>query len=117
MKKPTAMLLSAILLTLFTINIAAAQPHGHKFYYYPKSNVYYDEGPGMYYYNHGSSWSGVKVLPSAISISIGTPRVAVYHNGPEVWRDNPRHMVIYRAYRGIVVKNEKHKRTGLYHHR
>ena len=46
LKSKVVIFVTALLLTLFTVNIAAAQPphakaYGkHKYYYYPASNVY-----------------------------------------------------------------------------
>lgn len=111
-------LVTALLLTAFTVNTTAAQPshakaYGkHKYYYYPVSNVYYDAGPRLYYYNAGPSWKSVNVLPPTFSISTGAPRYAVYYDGPEVWRDNQVHVVKYKAYKNKSMKHTKYKKHG-----
>lgn len=121
MKKIVVMLVSAFVLTAFTINTVSAQPphakaYGKKkYYYYPASNVYYDAGPRLYYYNSGPSWTGVSVLPPSINFSIGAPRVVVYHDGPEVWVNNPQHVVKYKAYKAKPVKYKKHHGKGKRH--
>lgn len=121
MKKSVVLFVSAIVLLAFTANTVAAQPphakaYGKKkFYYYPQSNVYYDAGPGLYYYNTGPSWTGVSVLPASINITIGAPRVAVYHQGPEVWMDNPVHVVKYKSYKNKPIKYKKGKGHGKHH--
>lgn len=115
-KSKVVMFVTAILLSAFAINTASAQPphakaYGkHKYYYYPASNVYYDAGPRLYYYNAGSSWTGVSVLPPGITFSSGAPKYAVYHDGPEVWRDNEVHRVKYKAYKNKPVKYIKHEK-------
>jgi hypothetical protein len=118
LKRKIIILASTCLLTVFTINTAGAQPphakaHGkHKFYYYPASNVYYDAGPRLYYYNSGASWTGVTVLPPTFSITIGAPRYVVYHDGPEVWQNNSVHVVKYKAYKNKPGKHKNHKKQG-----
>lgn len=100
MKKLTVALL--YLCFLFVANTASAQPpYGranghHKFYYYPERNVYYDPYASTYYYNSGSAWSATATLPSGFQISVGSPRVVVYHNSPQVWYDNRIHVRKYR---------------------
>jgi hypothetical protein len=100
MKKLTSVLLPfCFFLAIGTVN--AQPPHAkayghHKFYYYPERNVYYDPNASTYYYNSGNTWSATASLPSGFSISVGSPRVAVYHNSPEVWYDNSTHVRQYR---------------------
>ena len=121
MKKLTKMLASVLLFGLFAINTALAQPpHAkawghHKFYYYPQRNVYYDPSASLYYYNPGTSWSATATLPSGFSISVGSPRVVVYHDGPEVWYDNPTHVVRYREYQYRPIKYKRHWKHGKHH--
>jgi len=113
MKKSVILLISVIFLMAFTANSATAQKH--KYYYYPGSNVYYDAGPGLYYYNQGSSWTGVRVLPPGISITFGAPRYVIYHQGPNVWVDNRVHVVKYKNYKNKPGKYKKHKNKGKKH--
>ncbi len=115
MKKLVLMLVSAIMLVVFTANTAAAQRH--KFYYYPSANVYYDVSVGLYYYNPGSTWTSVQVLPPGFSITIGAPRYVVYHQGPDVWVDNHIHVVKYKGYnkKSYSKKYYKHKKHGKRH--
>ncbi len=121
MKRLVILLVSVITVIAFTANTATAQPphakaYGkQKFYYYPASNVYYDAGPDLYYYNSGPSWTGVRVLPATITITASAPRFAVYHQGPEVWLDNPVHVVKYKAYKNKPVKYKKGKGHGKHH--
>jgi hypothetical protein len=118
MKRSVVLFLSLFILTAFIINSTAAQPphakaYGkQKFYYYPAYNVYYDAGPRLYYYNGGSAWTGVAVLPPAINFTVGAPRYTVYYNGPQVWLDNPAHMAKYKAYKNKPVKYKKGKGHG-----
>lgn len=113
MKKSVIMLVSAFMFMAFTANTASAQKH--KFYYYPASNVYYDAGPGLYYYNPGSAWTGVRVLPPGFSITIGAPRYVVYHQGPNVWVNNHAHVIKYKGHKNNGMKYKKHKKHGKHH--
>lgn len=114
-KSGAVIFLTSLLITAFSINVASAQPphakaYGkHKYYYYPASNVYYDAGPKLYYYNAGSSWKGVSVLPPGIRIVTGAQRHIVYHNTPEVWMDNDMHVVKYKTYKNKPYKADKNK--------
>ena len=116
MKKMITMLAGALFATVFAINTASAQPpwakaYGHhKFYYYPERNVYYDPYVSRYYYNTGTSWSASATFPGGLSLSIGSPRVVVYHDGPEVWYDNAVHVERYHEYRHKEDKHWKHHR-------
>jgi hypothetical protein len=118
MKRLVVLFVTAVVLTTVTANTVAAQPphakaYGkQKFYYYPDYNVYYDAGPGMYYYNPGPSWSGVTVLPANVNFVTSAPRYVVYHNGPEVWQDNKIHVVKYKAYKNKPAKYKKGKGHG-----
>lgn len=113
MKKLKALLVAVLL--MFTAGVAVAQPphakaYGKKkFYYYPQQNVYYDPVSAVYIYNNGPQWTSVAVLPPSLVISVGAPRVMVYHQGPEVWYDNPVHVVKYKSYKPKKVKYHKHK--------
>ena len=114
-KNRAVIFLTVLLLTVFSTNTASAQPphakaYGkHKYYYYPASNVYYDAGPKLYYYNAGSSWKGVSVLPPGISMLKGAPRHIVYYNTPEVWNDNHLHAVKYKTQKNKTYKADKNK--------
>jgi len=116
MKKMIMMLAGALFVTVFAINTASAQPphakaYGHhKFYYYPERNVYYDPYVSRYYYSEGTTWSASATLPGGLTLSVGSPKVIVYHDGPEVWYDNPVHIVKYKEYRYKPNKHWKHNK-------
>ncbi len=116
MKKMKLFLMQLVAMVCFTAFTATAQPphakaYGHhKFYYYPERNVYYDPYATTYYYNSGSTWSATATLPSGLSISVGSPRYIVYHDGPEVWYDNRVHMERYRDNDKWRRKHWKHRR-------
>ena len=99
-----------------SINTASAQRPLHKFYYYPSSNVYYSPGEQLYYYDNRGSWSGTAVLPSGFSITIGSPRVIVYHEGPEIWYDNSMHRQKYKQYRYKEYNYPRYKKHGRHHY-
>ena len=119
MKKLSTLFAVTLFLLAFNMQSVIAQPshakeYGkHKYYYYPSSNVYFDAGPGLYYYQNGNQWSGVSILPPSFSFSIGAPRVAVYHYGPQVWVDNHIHVVKYKGQKhhpGKKIKYKKHRK-------
>lgn len=116
MKKIKAIGIAIVL--IFSVGALSAQPphakaYGKKkFYYYPQQNVYFDPVASLYIYHNGPSWSSVSVLPPSLVISVGAPRVLVYHEGPEIWYDNPAHVVKYKSYKYKKVKYHKHKHKG-----
>ena len=119
MKKILMTLSCTILAIVFASNTASAQPphakaYGHhKFYYYPERNVYFDPYVRRYHYNEGTTWSASATLPGGLLLSAGSPRVIVYHDGPEVWYDNPVHVVKYKEYK--YKKNKKWKHDKHWH--
>ena len=81
-------------------NGVQAQDHrnDHRFYYYPKSNVYYDPVNRQYIYsNDNSNWTTVQRLPSNMDVR-NSRRVILYSNSPEVWQMNAQHREKYRNY-------------------
>lgn len=74
------------------------------FYYYPSANVYFDGSCNRYIYNNGRRWETAAYLPSGIYIG-KEPRVMVYYNGADVWRNNQQHRNLY--YRQPQVVYEK----------
>jgi hypothetical protein len=83
-----------------------------KYYYYPSSNVYYNESTGEYlYYNDAdASWTTVKTLPSTIVLE-QTPRYEIQYNGTDVWKDNAEHIKKYKVKKDGEVK-AKPKKDG-----
>ncbi|MGZ3924180.1 MAG: hypothetical protein ACXVBJ_10465 [Flavisolibacter sp.] len=90
-----------VFLGVLTIaNGVQAQEHRneHRFYYYPKSNVYYDPVNRQYIYsNDNNNWTTVQRLPSNVAVQ-NSPRVILYSNSPEVWQMNAQHREKYRNY-------------------
>jgi hypothetical protein len=80
--------------SLVSMNAGAQQL---KFYYYPKSNVYYDVTHRHYIYSNNGSWTTVTTLPSGVSVT-RTRRVVIYNSGPEVWTQNAMHVKKYSHY-------------------
>jgi len=62
-----------------------------EYYYYPTANVYYSPVRKNYVYLRGGAWITVNVLPPTIVIG-SAPRYVVYHEGPNVWVHNKRHI-------------------------
>jgi len=95
-----------VLAVLFAFGVKQASAQVRvTYYYYPSANVYYNIGTHDYlYYDPGTTtWVTVKTLPSGVTIT-KVPRYTVYHNGPEVWRDNAVHKTKYKT---VVIKPQK----------
>lgn len=75
---------------------AKASAQQLKYYYYPSSNVYYDPLRKQYIYPSGSSWATGGALPSRVAV-LGTDRVTVYSETPQVWRYNATHKAKYKG--------------------
>jgi hypothetical protein len=67
-----------------------------KFYYYPASNVYFDVANKTYVYPSGGTWVTRSALPSRADV-LGTDRITVYSESPQVWRYNATHKAKYRG--------------------
>src|SRR5262245_60669233 len=111
MKKVIVML--AVLLAFGSaMHVSAQQPQQQrvKFYYYPSSNVYYNDVTGEYWYYDEPTikWVEVKTLPATITIQ-KTPVYTVYYNGEDVWKDNTMHQKKYKVKKGYIKdKGDKH---------
>ena len=96
MKKITAMLIGAVLLSAFTITAAMAQPpHArvyHKYYHSQRANVYLPPVPHFHRTNYGN-W------PPVFNVSFNTPRMVVYHEPPDPWYGKPFPVVRHKWYR------------------
>jgi hypothetical protein len=67
-----------------------------RFYYYPSSNVYYDPVHKQYIYPSNGTWVTGGALPSRAAV-LGTDRVTVYSQTPQVWRYNATHKAKYKG--------------------
>ena len=67
-----------------------------KYYYYPSSNIYYDPVHKQYIYPSNGSWVTGGALPSKVAV-LGTNKVTVYSESPEVWRNNATHQSKYKG--------------------
>jgi hypothetical protein len=114
MKKITAMIVSAVLLSAFTISTAVAQPPHIRLYYkvhghYPpgyRADAYYTTKanlPPVPRFHHHDYWDG----RPRVTVSFNTPQATVYHRRyrpyPEgyyrtTWYDRPRYYERPRVY-------------------
>src|SRR5258705_3613280 len=78
-----------MLLIISLISFQQAGAQQQKFYYYPKSNVYYDLAHRHYVYLNNGNWTPATNYPPRFSRR--DRRVVIYHSGPEVWMDNSAH--------------------------
>jgi hypothetical protein len=67
-----------------------------RYYYYPSSNVYYDVANNRYIVPSGSSWV-TRSAASSRDMVLGSNRVTVYSETPEVWRYNDTHKAKYKG--------------------
>lgn len=75
-----------------------------KFFYYPSSNIYYNESTSEYWYNSGNKWVLVKTLPGSIVIEEHPAKYTVYYNGADVWKDNDTHKTKYKIKKDGTIK-------------
>ena len=68
-----------------------------KYFYYPESNVYFNEANSSYsYYDPATStWTTNPKLPSTYSIDKNTPKNEINYNGTDIWTDNAAHQKKY----------------------
>jgi hypothetical protein len=130
---------------LYTVIIACAalsasfiscnnkQPQQHEFYYYPKTNVYYDLQSSTYIYSldGGRTWYSVNKLTENEPGTLGNKQI-IYSTSNEIYKDNAAHRKKYggslivfantendvnavdtgASERPAIKKNVKHKSTG-----
>jgi hypothetical protein len=67
-----------------------------KYYYYPGANVYFDIEKKQYIYPSNGTWTTATTLPTGLAIT-NKPRVIMYDETSEVWRNNQTHVTKYKA--------------------
>lgn len=82
-----------------------------KYWYYPKSNMYFNESSGDYWYydEPTTKWMDVKSLPSTYEVTDNTPRYEVWYNGSDVWKDNAMHVKKYKMKKDGRMKTKERK--------
>lgn len=88
--------IAAVLLIAAIAFSPEADAQRKKFYYYPASNVYYDVANKTYIYSSGGTWVTRRAMPSRAAV-LGTDRITVYSETPQVWRYNATHKTKYRG--------------------
>lgn len=86
-----------LLVIAFIISsICALHAQLTRFYYYPKTNIYYNVEQKEYIYNNSGSWTNTATLPATISVA-GSPRVVMYSMKPDIWQMNDEHVEYYKS--------------------
>jgi len=67
-----------------------------RYYYYPSSNVYYDIANHTYIVPSGGSWV-TRSAASSRDMVLGSGKVTVYSETPQVWRYNATHRAKYKG--------------------
>lgn len=82
-----------------------------KYWYYPSSNVYYNDATGDYWYydTPTTTWMDVKTLPTTYTITSTTPKYEVWYDGTDVWKDNAKHLKKYKVKKNGRTKMKEHK--------
>jgi hypothetical protein len=82
----------------------------HRYYYYPGSNVYFDETSGNYWYRSApdTTWTMAQTLPTTITIDRGS-RYLMPYNNDEPWRHNAADIKKYKIKKDGSVKVKPRK--------
>ena len=82
----------------------------HKYFYYPSSNVYFDEASGNYWYwdNGTAKWLTVQTLPSTITVA-NTQRYPIDITGNDPWLNNASDLKKYKVKGNGEVKMKTDK--------
>ncbi len=88
-------------------------PGSHKYYYYPSTNVYFDEANGNYWYKDrpsSATWKRTRTLPSTFNPRTG-PRYKLNYKGINPWKNNKEDIIKYKVKPNgkPVMKQKKHK--------
>jgi hypothetical protein len=76
-----------------------------KFYYFPETNVYYDEAEGLYYYSldSGKNWSSYPhIKNNKTLLSENKVEIRVTNDEP-VWKQNELHISTYNGTRLAIL--------------
>lgn len=95
-----------VLLIVMVCFFQSAQAQLLRFYYYPKSNVYYNVSSKEYIYNHDGAWTPVTDLPEELDVS-GSQRIVMYSMKPDVWLMNDEHVEYYHNVTAAKAKKSR----------
>ena len=88
-------------------------PGSHKYYYYPSTNVYFDEANGNYWFKDSPSsvtWKRTRTLPSTFKPG-KAPRYKLNYKGIDPWTNNKEDIIKYKVNpNGKVITRKKHKK-------
>ena len=80
-----------------------APAHGyrakHQYRYWPRAQVYFDAGRGMYFYYSGGSWQAGARLPGGISVSGSYVNLDMDTSKPYKW-----HKDVIKSYPPVTIK-------------
>lgn len=93
-----AMSIASVVVQLSCNNTSVQQQA--TFYYYPKSNVYFDVAKQVYLYslNGGKSWEALSINSPNPPATLGD-RVVIYSATDSIWKDNEAHR---KQYAGVL---------------
>lgn len=126
MKKIFGILLSFIVIAPVSAQVTSSQttppkanptftPGTHKFYYYPSTNVYFDEVNGNYWFKDNPSsatWKRTRTLPSTFKPGKG-PKYKLNYKGIDPWKNNKEDIIKYKVNpNGKVIGKKKHKKDN-----
>jgi hypothetical protein len=89
-------LFAAVLMVMGLAISGEASAQQKRYYYYPSSNVYYDVANKTYIVPSGGTWV-TRSAASSRDMVLGTNRVTVYSESPQVWQYNATHKAKYRG--------------------
>lgn len=76
----------------------------HKYFYYPASDVYFDQATSNYWYHEkgSSTWTVTQTLPSTIIVEKTSPQYPINYTGNDPWKNNMADVKKYK-----IKKNGK----------
>lgn len=77
----------------------------HTYYYYPSSNVYFDQASGNYWYwdKSSSQWQMNTTLPQTVTVE-ETDKYQIPYKGNDPWKNNAEDMKKYKVKKNGKVK-------------
>jgi hypothetical protein len=88
-------------------------PGTHKYYYYPSTNIYFDEANGNYSFKDNPSsatWKRTRTLPSTFKPGKGL-RYKLNYKGIDPWKNNKVDIIKYKVNpKGKVISKKNHKK-------
>lgn len=103
--KYSLLILSPVFMFFSCRQASKANNAENRYYYFPETNVYYDQGAGLYFYSldSGKNWSSFPYDKSNKSLRSDNKVEVMVTNNEPVWKQNDLHISTYNGTRLAIL--------------